>query len=82
MTELIFSVLPLIISAVGLVVFIVVRAQNKKRSTRNYLAEGMAVGMCFGAAITAAFHTDIAMGVSVGMLVGEAVGASFRKKAA
>ena len=50
---------------------------NKKA---NYGTEGLALGMCFGVAISSAFGTNTGVGLTLGMLLGYAIGLMIEKK--
>ena len=53
---------------------------NLKKGKETYCSEGMAIGMCFGLAISTAFHFNMGLGISLGMIIGETVGILIEKK--
>ena len=76
------AALPLVVGGIALAVFFAGRAEKKKKQeTENgYEAEGMSLGMCFGAAVGAFFPEHIGVTLSMGMLVGLVIGMCFGKK--
>lgn len=76
MKDFIFAALPFVI--IGICVAII--AANYKNEKKTYASEGMALGMCFGVAISSAFHINYGLGISLGLLIGEAIGITKEKK--
>lgn len=46
----------------------------------NYMAEGLSLGICFGAALGSAGFVDLSMGLSLGMLFGLLIGMNIKKQ--
>ena len=82
MRDFIMAALPLVVVGIALAVFFTGRAGKKKKQEKEsgYEAEGMSLGMCFGAAVGAIFPEYIGVTLSVGMLIGLVVGMCFGKK--
>ena len=80
------AALPWIVMGVALAVFFVREDHRKKRrkddqkKKDDYGSEGLALGMCFGAAIASAMHWDIGLGLSLSMLLGLVSGSEMEKK--
>ena len=80
------AALPWLVMGTVLAVFFVREAKRKKRrkddqkKKDDYGSEGLALGMCFGAAIASAMHWDIGLGLSLGMLLGLTIGSGMKKK--
>ena len=73
---------PLVVDGTALAVFFAGRAEKKKKREKEngYEAEGMSLGMCFGAAVGAIFPEYIGITLSMGMLTGLVIGMCFGKK--
>ncbi len=73
---------PLVVDGTALAVFFAGRAEKKKNREKEngYEAEGMSLGMCFGAAVGAIFPEYIGITLSMGMLTGLVIGMCFGKK--
>ena len=82
MRDFIMAAVPLVVVGIALAVFFTGRAGKKKKQEKEscYEAEGMSLGMCFGAAVGAIFPEYIGVTLSVGMLIGLVVGMCFGKK--
>ena len=80
------AALPWIVMGVALAIFFAREGKRKKcredhqKKKDDYGSEGMALGMCFGAAIATAMHWDIGLGLSLGMLLGLTIGSGMEKK--
>ena len=81
MRDFIMAAVPLVVTGIALAVFFAGRAKkNKKQDKENgYAAEGMSLGMCFGAAVGTIFPEYIGVTLSVGMLIGLLVGMCVKK---
>ena len=57
MRDFIMAAVPLVVTGIALAVFFAGRAKKKKKQEKEngYEAEGMSLGMCFGAAVGAFF---------------------------
>ena len=82
MRDFIMAAVPLVVTGIALAVFFAGRAEKKKKQEKGngYEAEGMSLGMCFGAAVGAFFPDHIGVTLSMGMLVGLVIGMCFGKK--
>ena len=82
MRDFIMAAVPLVVVGIALAVFFTGRAGKKKKQEKEsgYEAEGLSLGMCFGAAVGAIFPEYIGVTLSVGMLIGLVVGMCFGKK--
>ena len=76
MKDFILSALPFIVIGICLAII----CANFKNEKKTYCSEGMAIGMCFGVAISSVLKINTGLGMSIGMLVGEAIGISKEKK--
>lgn len=76
MKEFIMACLPFVIMGVAVVIVIV----NSKKNKKNYITEGMILGMSFGLMISNYFNGNMGLGLSLGMLIGEAIGSFVKKK--
>lgn len=76
MKDFILSALPFVIIGICLAII----CANFKEGKKTYCSEGMAIGMCFGVAISSVIKINTGLGMSIGMLVGEAIGISKEKK--
>ena len=81
MRDFIMAAVPLVVVGIALAVFFTGRAGKKKKQEKEsgYEAEGMSLGMCFGAAVGAIFPEYIGITLSVGMLAGLLVGMCVKK---
>ena len=81
MRDFIMAAVPLVVVGIALAVFFTGRAGKKKKQEKEsgYEAEGMSLGMCFGAAVGAIFLEYIGITLSMGMLVGLLVGMCVKK---
>ena len=81
MRDFIMAALPLVVVGIALAVFFTGRAGKKKKQEKEsgYEAEGMSLGMCFGAAVGDIFPEYIGVTLSVGMLIGLLVGMCVKK---
>ena len=72
MRDFIMAAVPLVVTGIALAVFCAGRAEKKKKQEKEngYEAEGMSLGMCFGAAVGAMFPEYIGVTLSMGMLTG------------
>ena len=72
MRDFIMAAVPLVVTGIALAVFFAGRAEKKKKQEKEngYEAEGMSLGMCFGAAVGAFFPEHIGVTLSMGMLTG------------
>ena len=72
MRDFIMAAVPLVVTGIALAVFFAGRAEKKKKQEKEngYEAEGMSLGMCFGAAVGAMFPEYIGVTLSMGMLTG------------
>ena len=82
MRDFIMAAVPLVVVGIALAVFFTGRAGKKKKQEKEsgYEAEGMSLGMCFGAAVGDIFPEYIGVTLSVGMLTGLVIGMCFGKK--
>ncbi len=76
MKEFIIACLPFVVMGVAVVIVIV----NSKKNKKNYITEGMILGMSFGLMISNCFDGNMGLGLSLGMLIGEAIGSFVKKK--
>lgn len=76
MKDFILAALPFVV--IGICVAII--CAKFKGEKKTYCSEGMAIGMCFGVAVSSVFHINYGLGISLGMLIGEAIGISKEKK--
>lgn len=76
MSDFFSAALPFIIMGICLAII----CANLKKEKKTYAAEGMCIGMCFGAGLSAIFKINMATGISLGMLIGEAIGILIEKK--
>ena len=76
------AALPWIATGFLLAVFFARGAHRKKDKEKkeNYGSEGMALGMCFGVAISSALQFDVGLGLTAGMLLGLIAGSCIEKK--
>ena len=65
-TEFIGAALPWIAMGLLLAVFFARGARRKKGKREEYGSEGMALGMCFGVAVSTALHVDVGLGMIAG----------------
>ena len=81
MRDFIMAAVPLVVVGIALAVFFTGRAGKKKKQEKEsgYEAEGMSLGMCFGAAVGDIFPEYIGVTLSVGMLIGLLVGKCVKK---
>ena len=81
MRDFITAAVPLVVVGIALAVFFTGRAGKKKKQEKEsgYEAEGMSLGMCFGAAVGDIFPEYIGVTLSVGMLIGLLVGMCVKK---
>ncbi|MBQ9664732.1 MAG: hypothetical protein IJV40_16445 [Oscillospiraceae bacterium] len=80
MRELMLNCLPFAAIAVCAVILTFSVIRQAGRPGEGFMAEGMAIGMCFGVSLAAALHGRIAIGASFGLLLGEAIGLRSRKE--
>lgn len=80
------AALPWLCIGLLLAIFFAQSANNKKEDKKkedkkkeNYSTEGLALGMCFGVAISTAFVSYTGIGLTLGMLAGFAVGSCIEK---
>ena len=80
--EFMRAALPWIAMGLLLAVFFARGAHRKKDKEKkeNYGSEGMALGMCFGVAISSALRIDVGLGLTAGMLLGLIAGSCIEKK--
>ena len=76
MRDFIMAAVLLVVVGIALAVFFTGRAGKKKKQEKEsgYEAEGMSLGMCFGAAVGDIFPEYLGVPLSVGMLIGLLVG--------
>ena len=76
------AALPWIAMGLLLAIFFARAAAGKKNTEKkeDYRSEGMALGMCFGVALSNAAHFDIGLGMMAGMVLGLLVGSGIEKK--
>ena len=76
------AALPWIAMGLLLAIFFARAAHGKKKEEKkeDYSSEGMALGMCFGVALSNAAHFDIGLGMMAGMVLGLLVGSGIEKK--
>ena len=96
MIKLIFSILPLIVVSIAVVIFInnikkkneenkIYEEKNEEKIKENYMTMGMSLGMCFGAAIGLSFTNIfgkefISYGICIGTGGGMIIGRNIEKK--
>ena len=77
MKDFIEMALPFIIMGVSVIVVCI----NFKKNKKNYLTEGMCLGMSFGLMFSNLFETNqTSLCLGLGMLVGEAIGSCIKRK--
>ena len=77
MKDFIEMALPFIIMGVSVVVVCI----NFKKNKKNYLTEGMCLGMSFGLMFSNLFETNqTSLCLGLGMLLGEAIGSCIKRK--
>ena len=54
--------------------------EKEKEKKENYGSEGMALGMCFGVALSTALQFNVGLGTMAGMVLGLLVGSGIEKK--
>ena len=81
MRDFLMAAVPLVVAGIALAVFFTGRAGKKKKQEKEsgYEAEGMSLGMCFGAAVGAIFPEYIDVTLSMGMLIGLLAGMCVKK---
>lgn len=82
MKMFVFAALPWVAIGLCLAIFFARHAkkENDEKTTENYGAEGMSIGMCIGVALGTLFEGGVGVGISIGMLLGLAVGSCITKK--
>ena len=82
--DFLLAALPWISMGLLLAIFFVQSARKKKGNKKkdDYGTEGMALGMCFGVAISTALGKYTGIGLSLGMLAGLVIGSCIEKKKA
>lgn len=80
--ELLNSALPWIAMGLLLAIFFARAAHGKKEKEKNadHGSGGMALGMCFGVALSTALHINTGLGLMTGMVLGLLVGSGIKKK--
>lgn len=58
--------------AMGLTIALL--AANGRRGRKNYLTEGMCLGLALGVGLADALHMELGLAMSLGMLLGAALG--------
>lgn len=53
--------------------------EKHEKDDDNYMAEGISIGMCLGAALGSIFADEMAVGIGIGMMLGMAVGINIKK---
>lgn len=77
MKDFIEMALPFIIMGVSVIVVCI----NVKKNKKNYLTEGMCLGMSFGLMFSNLFETNqTSLCLGLGMLLGEAIGSCIKRK--
>ena len=76
------AALPWISIGLLLAIFFAQNAGKKKdnKKKENFATEGLALGMCFGVAISSAFGNNTGIGLTLGMLAGFIIGSLIEKK--
>ena len=76
------AALPWIAMGLLLAIFFARAANGKKKEekTDDYGSEGVALGLCFGVALSTAVHFNIGLGMMAGMVLGLLVGSGIEKK--
>ena len=80
--EFMSAALPWIAMGLLLAVFFArgFKAKKDKEKKEDFSSEGMALGMCFGVALSNAAHFDIGLGMMAGMVLGLLVGSGIEKE--
>ena len=80
--DFISAALPWLCIGLLLAIFFAKNAAKEKDNNKkaNYGTEGLALGMCFGVAISSAFGNNTGIGLTLGMLLGYAIGLLIEKK--
>lgn len=84
--EILKIILPILLLGISLV-FLIKKLDKKKmegknsKNDENYLAEGIGLGLVFGAAFGSLFD-DMGYWISIGMLLGLTIGQAIEKKEA
>ena len=55
------------------------KPEASKCSSRQYIAIGASLGLCFGAGLGAAMH-NVGLGIGIGLALGTAIGAALARK--
>ena len=76
MGEFMIGALPFVLIGIWLAII----AANYKKDEKNYLIEGMCLGMGLGVCFSASLSFNLGLGISFGMLVGETIGVFIKKK--
>lgn len=76
------AALPWICIGLLLAIFFAQNARKKKDDKKkdNYSTEGLALGMCFGVAISTSVCNNTGIGLTLGMLGGYVIGSLIEKK--
>lgn len=80
MKDFITAAAPWVIMGLTLAIFFARISKKPKKSGKNHESAGIALGMCFGAAVGTMFEGGPAICISLGILIGLCVGSAVSKK--
>ena len=65
--------------ALGICLAIIFANRHKNGDAKNYMVEGMGLGLCLGIVLSDSLGIGLGLGTSLGMLIGETAGALIKK---